>query len=685
MKKTSWLFLLLFLTAETYPQPQLGKHTVTEWRHIIDTTWGIGSTTIEKLQIFDAFWNTIDQSYAGFQGIQDNWEQMRSYRDTVALGVSRGKFAGILDNLVQSLHDGHVYMMDRGVAATPLNAGVPLLYSVGNELPLYNWGAASHFGAALTPLPDSTLLVYAAVTNHPIGLVPGDVILGYDGRPWKDLFKELIEVQFPMPFFFVMSGSDRAATHQWLQTAGMNWHLFDTIDIAKYGTGDTIHLPTNLLSNPMPGIRATEQMPIAGVPFPDVAAGRRVSWGYISGTKTGYIYVWGWSTASVDQDFLAAVNALMPDTSSHGLIIDIRLNEGGGIRWELGFRRLFNQNVEAARWSERASTSNHLAMQDAGPAFLTGADAQLYDRPIAVLCGPSAISGGDMSVNILRWHPMTRTFGLPTNGAFGTYVGISGIPSEWLTGFTWAVLYSPPDMNNVLNRRSISVDEEVWLTRDGVANGEDAVVNRALAWMDSLSYAHNVRVSRDTVRNPADSIRITAKVENPRQHALVVSAIVTNAQGSVVDSVVLTNAPGDSVWGKFIRVPGVNGRYNVSVRTTDVTAGTYRRLPTVAWFAIVTDVDELAENLPQEFGLQQNYPNPFNPTTRIKYQLPIQSHVTLKVYNLMGQEVSTLVDRVEEPGYKSVQWDANGVASGMYFCRLQAGSFVNVKKLILLK
>src|SRR3989339_1595846 len=94
-------FLLLsqvsFLKTEIYPQHKIGKHTVDEWRYIIDTTWGIGSSTETKLATFDHFWNVIDQGYAGFQGIEDNWQQIKSYRDTIALGVSRGRFQGIMD------------------------------------------------------------------------------------------------------------------------------------------------------------------------------------------------------------------------------------------------------------------------------------------------------------------------------------------------------------------------------------------------------------------------------------------------------------------------------------------------------------------------------------------------------------------------------------------------------------
>jgi len=89
------------------------------------------------------------------------------------------------------------------------------------------------------------------------------------------------------------------------------------------------------------------------------------------------------------------------------------------------------------------------------------------------------------------------------------------------------------------------------------------------------------------------------------------------------------------------------------------------------------------ENVPTVFELSQNYPNPFNPSTTIKYQIPVASHVVLKIYNLLGQEVATLVDEVEEAGYKSVVWNAGNLASGVYFYRLQSASFVQTRKMIL--
>jgi len=87
--------------------------------------------------------------------------------------------------------------------------------------------------------------------------------------------------------------------------------------------------------------------------------------------------------------------------------------------------------------------------------------------------------------------------------------------------------------------------------------------------------------------------------------------------------------------------------------------------------------------LPDEFALGQNYPDPFNPSTTIQYQLPIPARVTLRVYNILGQVVTTLVDEVQDAGYKSVVWNAGNVASGVYFYRLQTAGFTQTHKMLL--
>ncbi len=98
-----------------------------------------------------------------------------------------------------------------------------------------------------------------------------------------------------------------------------------------------------------------------------------------------------------------------------------------------------------------------------------------------------------------------------------------------------------------------------------------------------------------------------------------------------------------------------------------------------------SNVIEVDAGLPKTFALEQNYPNPFNPTTIINYQLPTASTVSLKIYDVLGKEVATLVNARQEAGSYNFTFNASNLASGIYFYRLQAGSFVQTKKMMLVK
>jgi hypothetical protein len=96
-------------------------------------------------------------------------------------------------------------------------------------------------------------------------------------------------------------------------------------------------------------------------------------------------------------------------------------------------------------------------------------------------------------------------------------------------------------------------------------------------------------------------------------------------------------------------------------------------------------IEERGPTVPSTPVLSQNYPNPFNPTTAISYQLPTASTVTLKVYDVLGKEVATLIEGAQSAGIHTVRFDGSSLRSGVYFYRIQAGSFEETKKLVLIK
>ena len=165
--------------------------------------------------------------------------------------------------------------------------------------------------------------------------------------------------------------------------------------------------------------------------------------------------------------------------------------------------------------------------------------------------------------------------------------------------------------------------------------------------------------------------------------------LVNSATSAILDSFdVDLSALADSAIGVF-----ASGFLDSAANQNGPSFGLYAALANgqvVELPAIPTAIAGEQDIIPREFDLYQNYPNPFNPNTTIRYALKQSTRVTLTVYNLLGQEVRTLVNAQQEAGYKTVIWDGlnnqgRKVASGIYLYRLEAGDFVKTRKMVLMK
>jgi len=164
----------------------------------------------------------------------------------------------------------------------------------------------------------------------------------------------------------------------------------------------------------------------------------------------------------------------------------------------------------------------------------------------------------------------------------------------------------------------------------------------------------------------------------------------TGAHGSISPQDTVIRNYGDSL--TFMIIP--DSAYRVldvlvdSVSVGPVSEYTFRNIHrnhTIhATFDLITSA-QLATTTPITFKLHQNYPNPFNPMTALKYDLPVSGHVSLKVFNIVGQVVATLVDEIKPAGQHAVMWNPEGLASGVYLYRIQAGRFTQTRKLLLLR
>ena len=172
---------------------------------------------------------------------------------------------------------------------------------------------------------------------------------------------------------------------------------------------------------------------------------------------------------------------------------------------------------------------------------------------------------------------------------------------------------------------------------------------------------------------------------NATNHALYTISV----GGTVIDSMYLDQRVGGGTWVPLGRY-NVPARRQIEVRVIHAggnTEGNVLRADAAMLVPIPSSVQAQNQNLPDQYKLEQNYPNPFNPVTNFQFSIVNSQLTTLRLYDLLGREVATLVNEVKQPGIYTVQWTASaqGVASGVYLYRLQAGSFSDVKKMILLK
>ncbi len=170
-----------------------------------------------------------------------------------------------------------------------------------------------------------------------------------------------------------------------------------------------------------------------------------------------------------------------------------------------------------------------------------------------------------------------------------------------------------------------------------------------------------------------------------------VTEIELNNSGFDIERAIITqNGPGE--WKKvgFVQGSGTTsqpkgyiyedkkiqtGKYNYRLKQIDY-SGNFE------YFGLNNDVDVAP---PFSFSVSQNYPNPSNPKSKIDYQLPMDSRVIIRIYNLLGQEVAALVDEIKQAGYHTAEFDGSNLASGVYFYRLEAGDFKKIMKLVLVK
>ncbi len=455
----------------------------------VDTFFGAAPDRETRLEIFDTIWNDFERLYAGFGPAPIDWYEVREqYRPAIERAESYGRFFALLSEIFIGLRDGHTVIGSKRVCDTPLTERPPLFVHS-------DW--ASTLGACVTALADDNLLVYRVHPDNPAALEPGDIIIGYNGKPWRELLTEID--RWKIPVCGRAAGAARAEDHIRMNSAMNNAHLFKTLEILRLASGKVESISTDGLLSDSSTVLCTEQMAIDGIGFPcndwDTCLGvgyygeDNASWGILPGTNIGYIYLYSW-LPNLERAFATAVTELF-DTD--GLIIDQRFNFGGQSSnsyeaLSLLLRDSVEDVMNCVRRDETVSDITALEIHPGKWRDLVADPETFYDRPIAVLQGPHAISAGDMVPYYLRYHPRTKHFGMLTNGTFGgshTYWNPDPIIEDLSVGMSTVICVDSNE--EPLQGADIAPDVEVWLEQDDVAAGIDTVVETALAWIQSTS------------------------------------------------------------------------------------------------------------------------------------------------------------------------------------------------------
>ncbi|OGU55869.1 MAG: hypothetical protein A2V66_18040 [Ignavibacteria bacterium RBG_13_36_8] len=236
------------------------------------------------------------------------------------------------------------------------------------------------------------------------------------------------------------------------------------------------------------------------------------------------------------------------------------------------------------------------------------------------------------------------------------------------------------DLLLVIFINSICVVQAQWIQTNGPNGGRILCMAANGTHLFAGTYGGGVYLSTN---NGTNWTAVNNGLTNTEVNSLVVSNMNLFA-GAYYEGVYLTTNNGTN-WTAFN-----NGLSKIvtslAVSTSNLFAGTsnagvFRR----PLSEIITSIDDKQNNLPTSFSLQQNYPNPFNPITIINYSIPKTCFVTIKIYDVLGRGIETLVNENKTQGNYSLAFNASKLVSGIYLYRMDAGSFTETKKLLLLK
>jgi N-acetylneuraminic acid mutarotase len=387
-------------------------------------------------------------------------------------------------------------------------------------------------------------------------------------------------------------------------------------------------------------------------------------------------------------------NPILPVPSVSALAVDGQgrvyvggdFTEAGGV----SARSVARFNPATNSWSALGTGANNGVSGDETPLSGPSVSALAVDGQGRVYVGGRFTRAGEVSANrVARFDPQANSWSALGTGANN---GISGDETP----------FSGPSVSALAVDGQGRVYVGGRFTRAGEvsANNVARFDPQANSW-SALGTGANNGVT-DTL--PPDFVLpgIVGALAVDGQGNVYVGGAFTRAGGVSANNVARFDPQANS-WsalgtGANNGVGGITSTISVGVNTFAVdrqgrvyvggnftTAGDVVSAYIARWNSAASRIEQISADVPKTFLLEQNYPNPFNPSTTIRYQLPVASEVKLEVYDVLGKKVATLVSERQAAGYYQYVWNANGLTSGVYFYRLQAGGFVETKKMMLVK
>ncbi|NWF51282.1 MAG: SBBP repeat-containing protein [Ignavibacteriaceae bacterium] len=385
------------------------------------------------------------------------------------------------------------------------------------------------------------------------------------------------------------------------------------------------------------------------------------------------------------------------ESSNTGTLQDFILlkhNSFGTLLWSHTYNGSANGNDEAVK----------VCIDNSGNAYVTG-----YVRETS--SGPDIITIKYDSTGAEQW---VRKYNGPGNDAdYGRSIAIDLQGNVYVAGESVGI---GSGFDYVLIKYN-SAGQEQWVSRyNGTQNGNEFLTalyvdNYGQIYISGGSTGSKNAFDYATIKYSSLGDQLwSARYNGPKDSVDYSSALAVDTLGNVYVTgysegssptfafdfaTIKYNSDGFEQWIQRYNGQGSKNDYATGIAVdnsggvyvTGYSVGTnnYHNFITIKYQQNTTDIISEKELQPKDFALIQNYPNPFNPSTKISWQSPVGSHQTLKVYDVLGNEVATLVDEYKTAGSYEVDFDAAGLSSGVYFYRLQSGSFVESRKMILIK